>query len=138
MRAPRTLCGGLAGLWCLALAGLVLGAAGPASAEELPTGLQVELQSAMLTYTDSLLVDGGYGYVDTRTGEARVVYPANVHPFVVVFGDDYFVCSEMVDDDGGRVTADYLVRRVGDDWRVVQLILDDRAAIERALARLGE
>ena len=111
--------------------------AGSAFAEELPTELQVELQSAMLSYTDSILQEGSYSYVDTEEDVLRTVYPAQVHPFIVKFGADYFLCSEMVTEDGTTVTADFLIRQIGEDYRVVQLILDDRPAVQAAMAKLG-
>ena len=111
--------------------------AGSALAEEIPTELQVELQSAMLSYTDSILQDGSYSDIDTEEDLLRTVYPAQVHPFIVKFGPDYFLCSEMITEDGATVTADFLIRQIGDDYRVVQLILDDRPAIQAAMAKLG-
>lgn len=110
----------------------------PVKSEELSTELQVELQTAMLQFTESILVDGGYSYVDTKEGALRTVYPANVHPFIVTMGDDYFVCSEMIDDAGNTINADFLVRRIDDQYKVVQLILDNRQAVQGAISKLGK
>ena len=120
-----------------ALVAVLALSAGVVHADEIPTDLQVELQSAMLSYTDSILDDGAYSYIDTEEDALRTVYPAQVHPFVVPFGDDYFLCSEMVTDEGAPVTADFLIRRIGGAYRVVQLILDDRPAVQAAMAKLG-
>lgn len=92
----------------------------------------------MLSYTDSILDEGAYSYIDTEEDVLKTVYPAQVHPFIVKFGDDYFLCSEMVTDDGTTVTADFLIRRIEDAYRVVQLILDDRPAVQAAMAKLGQ
>lgn len=116
------------------VAGLV---APPAFAAKLSTGLQVELQSAMLAHNDSILVDGSYRYLDTGSDSMRVVYPANAHPFVVTLGEDYFVCSEFINDKGDTVTADYLVRKVEDKYKVVQMILDDRESLSKAMKKMG-
>ncbi len=107
-----------------------------AQAQDGAATKQVELQTAMLNYMDSILVDGGYSYVDTKTDSLSTVYPANVHPFVVSLGDDYVVCSEMIDESGNTVTADFLVRRIGGDYRVVQMILDDRESVQGAMSKL--
>ncbi|NRG17084.1 hypothetical protein HPQ64_05230 [Rhizobiales bacterium] len=110
----------------------------PVKSEELSTEFQVELQSAMLQFTESILVDGGYSYVDTKEGVLKTVYPANVHPFIVTMGDDYFVCSEMIDDAGKSINADFLVRRIDDQYKVVQLIMDNRQAVQGAISKLGK
>ena len=116
------------------IAGLVLA---PANAGKLSTELQVELQTAMLTYNDSILADGSYRYLDTRSDSMRIVYPANAHPFVVTLGEDYFVCSEFINDKGNTITADYLVRKIGGQYKVVQMILDDRESLQRAMKKMG-
>ena len=112
--------------------------ASAAEAGDVAAELQIELQTAMLTYTDSILVDGGYSYVDTKTDALSTVYPANVHPFVVSLGHDYVVCSEMIDESGNTVTADVLVRQIGGDYRVVQMILDDRDSVQSAISKLAK
>ena len=110
----------------------------PAYADELSTELQVELQSAMLTFNDSILVDGSYRYLDTTSDTMRIVYPANAHPFIVTLGDDYFVCSEFINDKGVTITADYLVRQVGEQYKVVQMILDDRESLQQAMKKMDK
>jgi hypothetical protein len=56
---------------------------------------------------------------------------------VLPFGKDYFVCSEMVDENGSHITADFLVRRFDDDYRVVQMILDNRPLVESAMEKVN-
>ena len=112
--------------------------AGVASAGGVSAELQVKLQTAMLTHVDAVVVDGAYTYVDTQTDRMTTVYPANVHPFVVAVGEDYFVCSEMINNEGDTVTADFLVRNVDGSHRVVQMIVNDREAVESAIKHSGE
>lgn len=109
----------------------------PAVGADIDTELQVQLQSLMLSYTDSVLVDGGYTYIDTADDALKTVFPANVHPFIVTLGDDYVVCSEMIDENGDAVTADFVVRRIGDEYRVVQMLVNDRAALQGAMKKLS-
>lgn len=109
-----------------------------AVAAEIPADVQVKLQGVMLDYIDARLSDGEYVYVDTREKALKTLFPANVHPFVVPIGDDYFVCSEMIDDDGNTLTADFLIRRIDGEYKVVQMIVDDREAVSAAIAKLGQ
>lgn len=103
-------------------------------AKEPSAELQVKLQSAMHKYIDSLLVDGGFTYLDTKKNVITTVYPANVHPFVVAVDGEYFVCSEFINENGDTITADYLVREVGGDFKVVQIIVDDRESLKEAMS----
>lgn len=111
-------------------------AASLAHADKPSAALQVELQTAMLTHTETLLVDGGYTYIDPKTDTVTTVYPANVHPFVVQLGKDYVVCSEMVDEAGNTITADYVVRQIDGEYRVVQMLLNDRESLQGAMSKL--
>lgn len=113
-----------------------IGAPALAMASEITTDLRVALQSAMLRHVDGVLTDGAYTYLDRDTDALRTLYPANVHPMIVPVGEDFFVCAEMVDEGGETVTADFLVRRIGDNWRVVQMIVNDRASVDGLMASL--
>lgn len=121
--------------------GMVLAAlafSAPVLAADIPAEVQVRLQGAMQHYIDQISVDGSYTYIDPKTSQLRTVYPANVHPMVLGFGKDYFVCSELVDGSGKKLTADFLVRKFGGDYRVVQMILDNRPMVEAAMSKVGK
>ncbi len=120
------------------VAAIVLLVANSALAADIPTELQVKLQGAMLRHIEEIVVDGAYTYVDPKDQAVKTVYPANIHPMVVPFGTDYFVCSEMIDENGNNLTADFLVRQVGGEYRVVQTIINDRPAMMAALTKLGK
>lgn len=122
----------------LLVAAIALLFATGASAADIPADLQVKLQSAMLQHLDEIVVDGAYSYVDPKSQTVKTVYPANIHPMVVPFGDDYFVCSEVIDEGGDNLTADFLVREVGGSYRVVQVLIDDRQAMMAAMTKLGQ
>ena len=121
----------------LMIAAIALLFAGSALAAEIPTELQVELQGAMLRHIDEISVDGRYTYVDPKVQVVKAVYPANVHPMIVPFGSDYFVCSEVLDENGNNLTADFLVREIDGEQRVVQMLIDDREAMMAAMKKLG-
>ncbi len=112
--------------------------ANSALAADIPTDLQVKLQGAMLSHIQEILVDGAYTYVDAKEQALKTVYPANIHPMIVPFGKDYFLCSEMVDENGNNLTADFLVRAVNGKYQVVQTIINDRPTMMAALAKLGK
>lgn len=112
-----------------------LAVSGAGQAADVPAELQVELQTAMLVHLDAIAPDGVYTYLDTGSQTLRTVYSANVHPMVVQAGDAFFVCSEFIDEAGERLTADFLVRKVGEEYRVVQTILGDRAALMALMAQ---
>ncbi len=120
------------------MAAIVLLVANSALAADIPTELQVKLQGAMLRHIEEIVVDGAYTYVDAKDQAVKTVYPANIHPMIVPFGTDYFVCSEMIDESGNNLTADFLVRKVGDEYRVVQTLINERPTMMAALAKLGK
>ncbi|WP_170476428.1 hypothetical protein [Ruegeria arenilitoris] len=110
---------------------------GPVLAADIPTEVKAKLQSAMIAHVDGVMVDGAYTYLDTTTNEIATVYPANVHPMVIPAGGDYFVCSEMITEGGDTVTADFLVREISGDYKVVQMIVNNRAALQSAMKKIG-
>ncbi len=110
---------------------------GPVMASDIPTEVKAKLQSAMISHVDGVMVDGAYTYLDTTTNAFETVYPANVHPMVIPAGRDYFVCSEMITEDGDTVTADFLVREVSGDYKVVQMIVNNRGALQAAMKKIG-
>ena len=120
------------------LAGAVFLASTSGWAADIPADLQVKLQSVMLDHIDTVAVDGAYTYVDTKDDTLKTVYPANVHPFVVQLGEDYFVCSQMIDEEGNSLTADFLVRQIDGEYRVVQTIMDDREAVSAVISHSGQ
>lgn len=115
-----------------------LAAVPTARAQAIPPELQVELQTAMVVHLDTIAPDGAYTFLDPETGQLRTVYTANVHPMVVAAGGEYFVCSEFIDEDGERLTADFLVRKLGDEYRVAQTIIGNRGALQTLMAQAGQ
>jgi hypothetical protein len=120
----------------LVAAGLLFGGAAQA-AEEISPDVQVKLQNAMQTHLESISVGGAYTFLSDAT-ELQTLYPANTHPMVLTFGDDYFVCSDMVDANGQSTTADFLVRKIGDSYHVVQMLVGERPLVEAAMKKMGQ
>lgn len=113
------------------IAALILWAA-PALAAEVPADVQVKLQNAMQRHLETVSKDGGYTYV-TPAAQQRTLFQANTHPMVLAYGSDYFVCSDMVDGNGMSYPADFLVRELDGDYRVVQMLVDQRKVVEAAM-----
>lgn len=109
--------------------------AAPVLAGEVPADVQVRLQNAMQRHLEVISKDGGYTYV-TPASEKRTLFQANTHPMVLAYGSDYFVCSDMVDGNGMSHPADFLVREVDGDYRVVQMLVDQRPVVEAAMAKI--
>jgi hypothetical protein len=98
--------------------------------------VQIALQSALQSYMSDVLNDGGLTYIELTTGNLQTVYPASIHPIVVPFGSDYFLCSEVVTDDGTTLTADFLLREIDGQFRVVQRLIDQRDVMKLAMSKL--
>ena len=77
---------------------------------------------------------GRFLFVDRQTNDLMGGYSANVHPMIVPYKDGtVFVCSEIVTDNGDRVTADFLTVKVGDDFKIVEVIMNDRDSVEKMM-----
>jgi hypothetical protein len=77
---------------------------------------------------------GRFLFVDRQTNDLMGGYSANVHPMIVPYKDGtVFVCSEIVTDNGDRVTADFLTVKVGDDFKIVEVIMNNRDSVKKMM-----
>ena len=77
---------------------------------------------------------GRFLFVDRQTNDLMGGYSANVHPMIVPYKDGtVFVCSEIVTDNGDRVTADFLTVKVGDDYKIVEVIINNRDSVKKMM-----
>jgi len=44
-----------------------------------------------------------------------------------------FVCSEVVTENGDRITADFLTVPVGDGYEVIEVIMNNRPSIKKMM-----
>jgi dihydroxyacetone kinase len=44
----------------------------------------------------------------------------------------------MVDANGQSTTADFLVRKIGDSYHVVQMLVGERPLVEAAMKKMGQ
>jgi len=57
-----------------------------------------------------------------------------LYPMIVPYKDGaVFVCSEIVTDNGDRVTADFLTVKVGDDFKIVEVIMNNRDSVKKMM-----
>jgi hypothetical protein len=77
---------------------------------------------------------GRFLFVDRQTNDLMGGYSANVHPMIVPYKDGtVFVCSEIVTDKGDRVTADFLTVKVGDEFKIVEVIMNNRDSVKKMM-----
>ena len=78
--------------------------------------------------------NGRFLFVDRKTNDLMGGYSANVHPMIVPYKDGaVFVCSEIVTDKGDRVTADFLTVKVGDEFKIVEVIINNRDSVKKMM-----
>lgn len=116
-------------------AALLIGSARPAMAGGGGVSLDtmVALQTAMLDHIDAVSVNDAVPYFDGARGQVEDLYPTNAHPMIVPYGDYYFLCADFLTAAGRTVNVDFLVAMVGDDYRVVQALVDQRDAVRAAI-----
>ena len=77
---------------------------------------------------------GKFYFVDRQTNDLVAGYSANVHPMIVPYKNgSLFVCSEVVTENGDRITADFLTVPVGDSYKVIEVIMNNRPSIEKMM-----
>ena len=60
-----------------------------------------------------------------------------MHPKINPLGHDYFLCIEMLDTTGAVKLVDFLLRQTAAGWLVVDVIIDRRDLVKKALASVG-
>ena len=89
----------------------------------------------MLEFIDNAAeTDGGFRYIDRKDGQTRIMYPAAIHPKIIPIGEDYFLCIEIMEANGTQRLVDFLVRDGAAGLMVVDVMVDRRDLVKRALA----
>ena len=44
-----------------------------------------------------------------------------------------FVCSEVVTDNGHRITADFLTMKIGNEYKVIEVIMNNRSSVKKMM-----
>ena len=114
------------------LACLVLISVGsPIWAAEISAEIKAKTQLSMAEFMKSRSdADGRFHFVDDKTNKAAFGFSANVHPMVVPYGQHIFVCSEVVLENGERITADFLTVKIDGAYKVVDVIMNNRDRVK--------
>ena len=106
-----------------------------AIADEISAEDKAKVQLTLVKWIKSRSDDKGrFLFVDRQTNDLMGGYSANVHPMILPYKDGaVFVCSEIVTDNGDRVTADFLTVKVGDAYKIVEVIMNNRDSVEKMM-----
>jgi len=106
-----------------------------AIAEEVSAEVKAKAQLTLAQWMKDRSDDSGkFYFVDRQANELVAGYSANVHPMIVPYKDGaIFVCSEVVTENGDRITADFLTVPVGDGYKVVEVIMNNRSSIKKMM-----
>jgi len=106
-----------------------------AVAEEVSAEVKAKAQLTLAQWMKDRSDDSGkFYFVDRQANELVAGYSANVHPMIVPYKDGaIFVCSEVVTENGDRITADFLTVPVGDGYKVVEVIMNNRPSVKKMM-----
>ena len=106
-----------------------------ATADEVSAEVKAKAQLTLAQWMKDRSDDSGkFYFVDRQANELVAGYSANVHPMIVPYKDGaIFVCSEVVTENGDRITADFLTVPVGDGYKVIEVIMNNRASIKKMM-----
>ena len=103
----------------------------PIWAAEVSAEIKAKTQLSMTAFMKSRSdADGRFHFVDDKTNKAAFGFSANVHPMVVPYGQHIFVCSEVVLENGERITADFLTVNINGTYQVVEVIMNNRDRVK--------
>ena len=120
----------------VALAGTVcLMVSQGALAEEVSAEAKAKAQLTLAQWMKERSDDSGkFYFVDRQANELVAGYSANVHPMIVPYKNGaIFVCSEVVTENGDRITADFLTVPVGDGYKIVEVIMNSRPSVKKMM-----
>jgi len=106
-----------------------------ALAEEVSAEAKAKAQLTLAQWMKERSDDSGkFYFVDRQANELVAGYSANVHPMIVPYKDGaIFVCSEVVTENGDRITADFLTVPVGDGYKIVEVIMNSRPSVKKMM-----
>ena len=108
------------------------------SASNLDAITKAQLQTTMITFLEQAADEAGaFGVIDRDTGNRVAVFPGAIHPRIIPYGSDYFLCIEMFNAAGKKYDADFLIRNGKDGWMVVDVMMNQRGLLRKAITNLG-
>ena len=124
------------GLSTLGLVAVLFVLSSPSAiAEEVSAEAKAKAQLTLAQWMKERSDDSGkFYFVDRQANELVAGYSANVHPMIVPYKDGaIFVCSEVVTENGDRITADFLTVPVGDGYKIVEVIMNNRPSVKKMM-----
>ena len=110
---------------------LLISVGSPIWAAEISAEIKAKTQLSMAEFMKSRSdADGRFHFVDDKTNKAAFGFSANVHPMVVPYGQHIFVCSEVVLENGERITADFLTVKIDGAYKVGEVIMNNRDRVK--------
>ena len=110
---------------------LLISVGSPIWAADISAEIKAKTQLSMAEFMKSRSdADGRFHFVDDKTNKAAFGFSANVHPMVVPYGQHIFVCSEVVLENGERITADFLTVKIDGAYKVVEVIMNNRDRVK--------
>ena len=80
------------------------------SASRLDASTKEQLKTTMITFLEKAADEtGAFGVIDRDTCFRVAVFPGAIHPRIVPYGTDYFLCIEMFDIAGKKYDAEFLI-----------------------------
>lgn len=116
---------------------LTLMAPGALHAAESMTETRITIRAALQRGLDASLIEGAVQRIDLASGEVRSFYPVENHPMILELGDLYVLCSDLMGQDGDRVTVDYFFAPADGSYSVIRTEIGNRAPLE-ALMKAGK
>ncbi|MBL6622122.1 MAG: hypothetical protein ISP42_00295 [Alphaproteobacteria bacterium] len=119
-------------IWIVGLAG-----AAPLRAETVSLQDQACVQAAPGRFLDATAeANGSFVWLDSKTARKQRLYPSDIHPKIVPFGRDLYVCLTMLTGQREALEADFLMRRIEAGWMVVDILVRQRDLMKQALQEL--
>ena len=104
-------------------------------AEDISVEDKAKAQLTLAKWLKNRADDSGrFMFVDRQTNTLVGGYSANVHPMIVPYKEGVvFVCSEVVTDNGDRITADFLTMKIGNEYKVIEVIMNNRSSVKKMM-----
>ncbi len=112
---------------------MVVATSAAGATEKLPTAEKALLYAAMQQAIDRNLVDGKYLHFSEKTAEVQTLYPAKVHPMIMLMGEHFVLCTDFRTVKGQSVNVDFYVSRRDGSFFVFDSVVDNRVPLKRLM-----
>lgn len=95
---------------------------------------RTKLQAAMQRHVDRQTIDGVYPYLDTESGDVKILHPVTGHPIILRMGNKFVLCYDFVDQRNRKAEIDYYLAAKGDSYVVFHTAINNRALLMRLMS----